>query len=508
MRCFLVFGLVLSCAAGIARAADYEITSETTGQGYQLRAADNTLVNRRRLTQYLGLDVFNIGPKDDVGRPLDRNQFYVTTAMRFDSELGNYADYTTPPGRSPEPYLDAARFELLYAYAGVRNLGGFVDIRLGRQIQVELFDFISYDGLSVEFKTPFNLALEAWGGLNVSGASPVDSPVYRTDGVSLGGNPLGSLLQRQEDALEPTFGFALKTIGLRFLDVRLSYLRTMSFTQDQQPGEPGSGVLNETVGLTARGRLFHGLLVPWFGFRYQILTGRLDEIQGGLRFLLPRQNGLQLEYVYSAPTFDGDSIWNVFASEPFNDVRLSWDATFHSRLRTYARGFVRLFRDETTSPITNFAGQTVAGQINPNSVAGLSGTLAYGASAGFRYDLPRGHVRVDGYYSDGYGGLEVGADASGRVRIVGDVQTGLFAEGRLSYVHFRDDSRPIDHADSFGIQAGLRYGFLRGLIGHLLMEENVNRIYASQFRLIGVLEVAYWLGPHGRGFTPQRVGAF
>ena len=119
-----------------------------------------------------------------------------------------------------------------------------------------------------------------------------------------------------------------------------------------------------------------------------------------------------------------------------------------------------------------------------------NGTSASGGgSVGARLDLGRGWARLDGYYENGYGGLRAGIDLPARVRLWGDslgIRAGsVFAEGRLSYASFRDDSRPIDHADSFGLQAGVRWTPLDGITVHGLVEENVNRFYPSQLRAVG-----------------------
>jgi hypothetical protein len=489
--------VVLCALTAPARAYDFDIYAETIGQGYQLRAADDTLVNRRRLTQYLGLEVYNLGPRDVVGRPVDRNQFYISTSMRFEADLGDYPNYRELSGRSAEREFQPTRFDLLWAYLGGRNLFGFLDLKLGRQVFLDLYDFRALDGLDLDFKTPFYVGLEVWGGLNVTGQAPVDSPIYRVDGVALGGNPIGSLGQRQEDALEPTFGFALHSIGVRDLNVRISYLRTMSFTGDpRQPGENELGVIEEKLAVTARGRLLKGRLILWAGFRYDVLAGLVDQIHGGARVQLAgARHGINLEYVYDAPTFDGDSIWNVFAAEPFNDVRLSYDLAI-GRWRGYARGFARLFANDKL---------TSSGHSLPTM---LDAGVAYGGSLGAWLDVKRGYVRLDAYYEDGYGGIKAGVDASARVALYRDLQTGLVAEARLDYVHFKDDSRTIDHADSFGVQAGLRYSFVRGVMLHLLLEENVNRFYDSQLRLLAVLDVSWWLGPRGGGYTLQRPELF
>jgi hypothetical protein len=77
--------------------------------------------------------------------------------------------------------------------------------------------------------------------------------------------------------------------------------------------------------------------------------------------------------------------------------------------------------------------------------------------------------------------------------LCGDVVDGLFAEMRISYTRFADDARPLDHADSFGLQAGLRYTLTPGVGLHGLIEENANRLYPSQFRALALLDVSFWL---------------
>jgi hypothetical protein len=440
----------------------------------------------------LGFDITDLGPKDLYGQPLDRNQFYLSLQLRFDAELGDYADLAVPSGRTPERELQNDRFDLLWAFLGARNLFGFLDARLGRQLLVDLFDWQSFDGLWVEARAPFHAAVEAWGGLNVTGSAPFDSPVYRSDGIALGGNLRGSLDARQEDALQPTFGVAVKSWGLRDFMLRLSYLRTQSSTRDRQPGEPDSGVIDEKVAFTARARLLHGRLHPWFGFRWNLVVGRMDDLQAGVRWQITPTHGLTAEYVQAAPTFDGDSIWNVFGASAFSDVRLVYDMML-GRWRLFARGLARLFPDDKLGTA-----------VTPP--ASLTAGVAWGASAGARLDFRRAHVRLDGYYEDGWGGLKAGGDLSGRALALGDWRYGLVIDGRLSYVYFRDDARPdiSGGAHSFGAQLGARYTFVRGVTLHLLVEENVNRFYASQFRALAMLDLSYFLGQKPEGVQRSR----
>lgn len=463
----------------LARGYDFQIDAQTVGQAYQLRAGDDTLVNRRRLTQYLGLSLYNLGPRDELGRPLPRNQLYLSAALRFDADMGDFPSLTELSGRTPERELFAEKLDLLYAFFGGSDLFGFVDFQLGRQILVDLYDWRSFDGLHVQARTPFHVAAELWGGLNVSGASVLDSPLYRVDGTALGQNPLGSLAARQEEQLQPTIGVAARTVGLRWLVARLSYERTMSPTGGPRlDGEPAWGVVEDKLGLSARGVVLGGRLVPWFAFRYDLVAGRLSELYAGARAQLGR-HGVSAEYVLAAPTFDGDSIWNVFATQAFDDVRVSYDVSW-GRLRAYARAFVRLYFDDRGADAST------------------------GGALGARYDLGRGWARLDGYYEDGYGGRRAGADLSTRVRVWGHPVDGLFVEGRMSFASFRDDARPEDRADSFGVQAGLRWTPIRGITLHGLVEENANRLYRSQLRVLALLDLSFWLGQRPLGIRRSQ----
>jgi hypothetical protein len=272
--------------------------------------------------------------------------------------------------------------------------------------------------------------------------------------------------------------------------LRLAYSQTLSPTQDRQPGEPAMGVLDERFGAVARARLLRGRLHAWAGLAYSLLNAQVAEAQAGARAQLSGREGLQAEYVFAAPTFDGDSIWNVFGGQGWNDARLTYDLTV-GRMTGYARAFVRLFKD-----------QTLPSGAAPPAVADPG---AYGGSLGARVGVPRGSLRLDGYGEAGYGGVKLGADLAGRVRVI---ESSLLLEARLSLVHFAADLSPANHADSFGVAGGAIYRLLAGLDLHLLVEENVSRLYASQLRALLLLDVSYWLGASGQAAPRSRTGWF
>src|SRR5262249_6773173 len=151
-----------------------------------------------------------------------------------------------------------------------------------------------------------------------------------------------------------------------------------------------------------------------------------------------------------------------------------------------ARGFVRFFHD---------VAETVD-RLDPNAPAPVSpgGNLDGGANVGLRYDLNRGYVRADGYLEEGWGGSRLGSDLSTRWGVYRDV---VSLEGRALYAHFEDDARgnaEADRGDSIGLQLGGRAALARGILLHVLVEDNISRYYASQFRLYAVLDVTALLG--------------
>lgn len=475
-----------------ARAWDVEIESETIGQGYQLMGADGSFISRRRLDQYLGLSIWNLGPKDEHGLPLPRNQFYFTSSMRIEFDLGDYAQ-TTWGGRDVSKELADQQLQILYAYVGARDLGGFLDLKLGRQIDSDLFEFLAYDGLWLEAKTPWYFAVSAYGGLLVNGYLPVDSTIFRPDGTAPG------FLSAHDSDPKPVVGVSIHTFGFRDLDGRLSFRQVFSpaasgpctaandIANVERCAGVGSGVSEQTLGYTLRGRLLGGLLVPWAGFRYNFLVGAFDNIQGGVRLTLSPHHALQLEYLYSYPTFDGDSIWNLFVRNRFDDARLGYDLRL-GRLRAWANGFARFFRD-TPENIDRLGG------LPPRS-PGLG--LAYGGDFGVRYDFAHGYLRADAYAQLGYGGKNLGGDVATRWQVWRDR---VSLEGRLLYAHFEDDLRPdVSRADSFGVQAGARVQLFPGLLLHLLAEDNVNRYYTSQLRFFAMLDVSTLFGSQGVRF--------
>ena len=459
--------LLLLIVAAPALGYDWELQSETVGQGYQIRrlldGGQTEMLSRRRLTQDLGLGVYNLAPDDwtDEGK---KNQLYVVTRLRFETDFGNYPELAA---RQLIPELRRYDFTLLYGYVGGRDLWGRVDFQAGRQISMDLMDFYSFDGLLVRVRAPGYLALEALGGAAVRSEWPLASPIFELDGTGRH-NRDPQTRPELEDAPAATVGAALETWGLRHFQTRLAFRATISATRGRLEGEPATALLDERLSWQAAGNLWNGLLQPMAGVRWDFMQSRVDQAEAALRVKPWRRHSFVVEYLRAAPTFDGDSIFNVFATEPYQDLRAGWDFDGPG-VQAYVRGFTRFF-------------------------AGAGGAGGGGA-AGLTLRLGRGRIRTDVYYEDGYAGRRAGCDLRGAVELV---RGWLSLDGRTTVVATAlpaaRENRIGEAAavSSVGLEGGLRWTPSPTLTVHLVTYGNVSSIERS-FGVFWFMEIHAWL---------------
>jgi hypothetical protein len=275
----------------------------------------------------------------------------------------------------------------------------------------------------------------------------------------------------------PVVGLSAETTGVRELQARIAYRRAFSRTADvyvdTQGEAPRWGVNEEVLSGSARATLVGGAIVPWAAARWNFLLAAVDQASAGVRVGAPEWS-ITPEITYSLPSFDGDSIYNVFTIDPYWEARVTGDVwPGAGAVRAYARAFWRRFLSDETG--TLLPGETVPA---PD---------ALGIDVGGRWRDRRGSARLDLFYEGGYGGRRAGGDASGRWQVRDDVDV----EGRLSLISFDDDLLADGAGVSFGAQAGARWILGPGMALHILVEDNFNRQDARQFRLVAVLDLAF-----------------
>ena len=461
--------LALVAASAVARPAaayDFTVGLRTIGQGYQTRgfAANgaNELLSRRRLTQYMDLVVFDIAPSRWRGDDGDRNLFYFDASLRFDTDFGGYM-IGRPTGPNDIYELQQSQFDILYAFLGGRNVGGRVDFQLGRQIHFDLVDFFAFDGGGALVHLTRNFGVEVYGGTEVRGELPLSAPIYELDGTSPGSRDPATRPD-QGSMIRPLVGAAV--VGGSEggpLTARLAYRRIWSATADWQPGDPDSGVNDEKLSLTANAA-WRNRVYAAGGARFNLLLGEFDDEQLLVKLHTFARQWVTLEHVYLAPTFDGDSIWNVFSTGAYRDLRGVYEVGLGTEAKIYARGFVRFFTPRRAARRRQHGRDLAPRPRFLRARRLLGGRLRRAQDRRRRVGAARDPARVRG------------RGAADRIRVA----TGRDVE--------RGDA-PDNGGVSFGAQAGGRWQLGRGVKLHLLAEDNVGTYYKSQFRGLAVVEV-------------------
>lgn len=498
----------------------------------RLLAAD-PLLTRRQFELSLSLDIWNLGEdkkplllharEPDTGPDLSISTYF---RIRHDfgaftrGRIATFAGAIDTIDLVPELGEQSLALDVLYGYFSAENLADRIDVYVGRQIEVHALDFFAMDGLKIRLRSDHGLAFEAFGGAVVRAGSPLGSARFEPDGTSAAecaeyveGPLVGSGAWRpidrpilsdeenspfandfdicpQRDEIMPTFGGAIAVTGLSFLRARLSYRRSVSPSPEligpadrfayedvgYYPNEVGQapawGINEEVLALTARSVLrFDGgetALTPFGGIRYSLLHGLVDAARAGLE-LRHGAHRLSPEVYYSFPTFDGDSIFNVFGAAPYTDARMRYElAPQDSPWRAHVLGWVKRFF----------------------GLGDMAAAYAGGAQIGARLRFgPRQHARLALYTEGGYGGVRTGGVAATRWQLSREFSAGA----RVMAVVLGDgEGSAFSPAGTLvGGRLGGTYRVNQGIALHLVLEESTDPVYRSQFRALAVLDLAF-----------------
>ncbi len=533
----IVLGLVLGPDSASAYEFEVRARTAGQGNTLQaLRLGGSKVrLTRRRISQSLQLHIWDLsGKRQDLSRfsveEPSGPSFFLTSYLRLQHDFGSFSnEKLLLDGRLedaidvvPELQNNLLEFDLLFGYVGAEGLlDGRLDLYFGRQMEVQTLDWFSMDGLKARVHLPAHIAVEAFGGLRVQESSVVGYGSMAPDGTSgalceeyVEGAQPGSGSWRpidglprasrgpfssddeycpQRDARMPTWGAAIATEGLKSFIARVSYRRSQSRTTGLlgeadrlefedlglYPNENGQapkwGVNEERISATLRMpfRLKSKLaLTPYVAARYSLLHGLLDQAHGGLR-VAKYGHSLESEVFYSVPTFDGDSIFNVFSSEPYSDARSTWNYRPDPLgWGGYSRLWGRRYHSEDNASVTG----------------GVANEYAGGAQLGSDYRLQRDRVvRIDLFHEDGYGGQRSGGYASAYWQWLPST---LF-RGRVSVVHFAEDLRTNLRATNLGSQLGTTYLLSEGVAASLLLEQNSSEIDRFQLAVFAMFDLAF-----------------
>ncbi|TNF30153.1 MAG: hypothetical protein EP329_14155 [Deltaproteobacteria bacterium] len=442
--------LVALWAPAPAHAVHYRVQAETVGDAYQLVTSSNLLLNRRRLHQYLGLQASDL---------LSDGEYALNAAVlfRFDADFG-----ITDQNLEDVYHLRRQQLSLQYAWVDGRGVAGFIDFRLGRQVHYDALDYLMLDGVVLTFATPWYFGVELQAGLEVKdGMAGLNQSAFELDGVRI--------IEDGEANDRPTVvvGAALVSRDLTYTRARLGYRRLFS----------GGEVDAEKVGGSFYQRLVEGLHLSTLA-SYDLYNGRFDRLQAGLRWQATPFLDVEGEYVRLLPSFDADSIFNIFTAFPLNDGNLRLRLHPSDEDRLYVGGMVRFFGNE---------GYTDGLLLDDVDTV----VQAYGAMAGyFRRFAPDTTLHVDLSWESGYGGERMMGDVGASYTLV---PREWVLDGRLTAVSFADGLQDNLDGFSFGYQLGARYLIERKAAVSLLVEHNFSRLQSSNLRVYAVVDLDFWL---------------
>lgn len=481
---------------------------------------------RRRYTQTLALRIDDIGDLSrsrresrvpDVGLRISWQSY-----LRVDHDFGTFASgriRLSPVVRRdaidviPELSEYVAGLDLAYGHVTLEGIADDrVTLRIGRMLEDDGWQSLGVDGAEARFEVPGTpLALSANGGLRVRADSPMGMSELELDGTSgagcqeyvegaTPGTGTWQLIDRQRiitnhklssdyefcpqrEVRQPTIGVELATSRTRDFGAMIGYRRTWSDTvgligdadrfantdvglyPDESGQAPDSGVNEERLYARVHARLRSGALAvePYANARYSLLHAAIDRVDAGVR-LVRGAHTLEPSVGYFLPTFDGDSIFNVFSIEPTKDARLSY--TREGLVRWRADAWLRRYAHET----------------------GLS-SYAGGVSGGVEHPFgDRWRGTLDALYDDGYGGRRIGGTGEVAWRAHDDI----WLRGRVIVlgVHPEESAERRAYITSSTVISS-SFALAESVALHVIAEADRDEIHDLQLRGLAVFDFAF-----------------
>jgi hypothetical protein len=494
-------------------------------RSYRLLGPD-VFHGRRRYTNTLALRIWDVGDFAATRRKNrlpDRGlRISWHSYLRIDHDFGDYASGRESLGGSvrrdaldlvPELGESVAGVQLLYGYLELAGIAGDrVNVQLGRTLTDEGWGTTAIDGGAVRFELPQPVAIIASAGLRVRAASIAGLSAYELDGTAgagcreyveaaMPGTGTWKLIDRnrpvvnarlssdyefcpQREVRQPTVGVTLATSRLRKFGAELGYRRTWSRTvgligpEDRldfpdlglYPNDfgqaPQSGVNEERLHTRVHGELAAaGLAIgPYANARFSVLHAAIDRADAGVR-VTRGAHSVEPAVEYFLPTFDGDSIFNVFSIEPATDVRLGY--RFDGAIRARASAWVRRYEQ----------------------AGGLGSARAGGVDAGVEQIFGAWRGRLDALWDDGYGGRRVGGSGEAGWR----PRDTLWLRGRLIVLGIAQEDHQKYVTASTVIST--TWKLADAVAVHAIGELDRDAIHKTQGRGVVVLDLAFMPEP-------------
>jgi hypothetical protein len=319
-------GLAFAAVAAIllvpslAPAARFRIDTRTGALAYPVIGRDGLVVLDERVVQSRLLlmvdDLLEVPP--DSRDPSLEPDIAIGCSLRWFVDPGVAAGAVDPGNTRFVPNTPDLGLEVLWAWIEAVNLvDGWIDARLGRIVHDGPLGWRSDDGARLRFGPAEWLGLEVTGGFeNVRGLRLSNSP-FAPEGVerwSAEGEGADRYRGNVAPEHRPTLDAALDgTLGP--VQYAAGYRRTWRSVD--------GGLADERLGFELAGSF--GPVTAYGSTRLDLVTGQVADASAELaaRFDGGRHR-LEARYEYFLPTFDAESIFWVFAADPFHELTLRY----------------------------------------------------------------------------------------------------------------------------------------------------------------------------------------
>jgi len=475
--------LATSLAAARARAMDTELTTDTTAQFYEVRSpSGQTVLARRRLTTTLGVGAWDLLPRPkEAGQEL-LPDLSVRIRVRYDADYGASPEEenATSPGRWV-PGFSRGPVDLMYGYVeGRRFFHGMLGFKLGRQTMSDALGWWSFDGGLVRVATPAFVTVEGYGGFEVRGGLPLSPSadrwsrggVWRGDRTNVDRAMWPSF---QPVDVAPAFGVALESSGVQWLHSRLSYRRVyntgpsnvsqFASAQTAPVAYDGVRVSQERLGyaLTANHPEVGGVQG---GVQYDFYANRFTNLYAGAEVYAGKRLTVGADYDYWRPSWDADSIFNFFGTEPNHTLSARADVDL-DKLHLGGSALLRAYETAANPAYGTTASATYAGGF------ALSGRWRSGVTT----------IGAQSNVQAGDGGRRGGLDVWGERTLFNR----YVVSARVGGWDWKDQLRPERSAFNFGYVLGLGYKFFEKSQAMIEWQHDANRLTGQRFR------VMFWL---------------
>jgi hypothetical protein len=495
--------VVCACASAWAPerayALDADVQSDSAAQFYDVRSpTGEQVLNRRRVTTTLAVSGYEIldTPPNDPYAP----ELLFRARLRYDADYGQSgAESDNTNFTHLVPGLQQQQLDLMYGYIEGRKLArGWLGFKLGRQYVTDMLGWYSFDGGEFKVTTPAYFAVEAYGGLEVRGGMPLSTSRFQSDGIWRGDrtNYDASLYPSyQPSDVAPVIGAAIESAGVTWLHSRLTYRRAMN-TGSVGTSEFASGLYNPASYSGTRvssEKLGYSIQGDWAqvgsaraGLVYDLYDAKFANLYANLDAFVAKGFTVGLDYQFYQPTFDADSIWNIFMSEPLNDIGLRSTLEATDKLAFSAGGHARIYTVQTSE--AEPAGQAqnapslIPGSYFPTTPISYDG----GGDLQARYRYGEGSFGARGSGSFGSEGDRVGGDLTAE-RII---ETHYVVHGRVGLWQWNDKLRPDRDATDFGYMAGVGYRMTPRSQAMADFQQDMNRLVGQRFRFLISLTLA------------------